>query len=110
MVSVSDSLSAISNDKSLVLFNTIALASADSSFLISRLNLTRRYSLMSDLTNAGLERKSNGRHFVTSFGRVVSEAQVSIRKAVQCSSKLKAIDSIKTLVFQWQNAVGSLIF
>jgi hypothetical protein len=34
MVFVSDSLSAISNDKSLVLFNTIALAIEDSSNLI----------------------------------------------------------------------------
>jgi hypothetical protein len=52
MVSVSDSLSAISNDKSLVLFNTIALASEDSSILISRLELTRKqyYSRMSELT------------------------------------------------------------
>ena len=40
MVSVSDTLGAISNDKSFVLFNTIALAGGDSSILISRLNLT----------------------------------------------------------------------
>ncbi|HMH09720.1 MAG TPA: hypothetical protein VK553_03365, partial [Candidatus Nitrosopolaris rasttigaisensis] len=77
MVSVSDSLSAISNDKSLVLFNTIALASEDSSILISRLELTRKqyYARMSELTKAGLIRRRNGRYFLTSFGRIVYDAQ-----------------------------------
>ncbi len=98
MVSVSDILSAISDDKSLVLFNTIALASVDSSILISRLNLTHKqyYSRLSDLINAGLVRRMNGKYFVTSFGKVVCEAQVSIGKAVQYSSKFKAIDSAES--------------
>ena len=73
MVSVSDSLSTISNDKSLVLFNTIALASEDSSILISRLELTRKqyYSRIFELTKAGLIRRRNGKYFLTSFGRIV---------------------------------------
>lgn len=77
MVSVSDSLSAISNDKSLVLFNTIALATEDSSILIGRLRLTRKqfYSRMSELTKAGLIRRRNGKYFLTSFGRIVYGAQ-----------------------------------
>lgn len=101
MVSVSGTLSAISNDKSLVLFNTIALASGDSSILISRLNLTRKqyYSRMSDLTNAGVIRRKNGKYFLTSLGKVVYEAQELIGKAVQYYSKLQAIDSIETPEF-----------
>jgi predicted transcriptional regulator len=101
MVSISDSLSAISDDKSLVLFNTIALASGDSSILISRLNLTRKqyYSRMFDLINAGLVRRINGRYFVTSFGKVVYKAQELIGMAVQYSSKLKAIDSVESPKF-----------
>jgi predicted transcriptional regulator len=101
MVSVSDTLSAISNDKSLVLFNTIALASGDSSILISRLNLTRKqyYSRMSDLTNAGLILRKNGNYFLTSFGKVVYEAHELIGKAIQHLSKLKAIDSIESAEF-----------
>jgi predicted transcriptional regulator len=96
MVSVSETLSTICNDKSLVLFNTIALAGGDSSILISRLNLTRKqyYSRMSDLTNAGLILRKNGKYFLTSFGKVVYEAQDLIGKAIQHLSKLKAIDSI----------------
>jgi predicted transcriptional regulator len=101
MVSVSDTLSAISNDKSLVLFNTIALASGDSSILISKLNLTRKqyYSRMSDLTNAGLILRKNGNYFLTSFGKVVYEAHELIGKAIQHLSKLKAIDSIESAEF-----------
>ena len=101
MVSVCDTLSAISNDKSLVLFNTIALAGRDSSILVKRLNLTRKqyYSRMSDLTNAGLILRKNGMYFLTSFGKVVYEAQELIGKAVQHLSKLKAIDSIEFAEF-----------
>ena len=36
MVSISDCLSAISDDKSLVLFNTIALASGDTGLLLMK--------------------------------------------------------------------------
>jgi hypothetical protein len=101
MVSVSDSLRAISNDKSLVLFNTIALASEDINILISRIELTRKqyYSRMSELTKAGLIRRRNGKYFLTSFGRIVYGAQELIGKAIQYSSKLKAIDSIDTPEF-----------
>ena len=101
MISVSDTVSAISNDKSLVLFNTIALAGGDSGIFISRLNLTRKqyYSRMSDLTNAGLILRKNGRYFVTSFGKVVYEAQVLIGKAASILFEAKAIDSIETSQF-----------
>jgi predicted transcriptional regulator len=101
MVSVSDTLSAISDDKSLVLFNTIALASGDTSILISRLNLTRKqyYSRLSDLINAGLVRRMNGKYFVTSFGKVVYKAQELIGMAAQYSSKLQAIDSVESPKF-----------
>jgi hypothetical protein len=101
MASVSDILNSISNDKCLVPFNTIALAGGDSSILISRLNLTRKqyYSRMSGLVNAGLITKKNGRYFVTSFGKVVYKAQELIGMGVQCSSRLKAIDSIESPKF-----------
>jgi hypothetical protein len=101
MVSASDTLSAISDDRSLLLFNTIALASGDSSILISILNLTRKqyYSRMFDLTNAGLIRRKNGKYFVTSFGKVVYKAQELIGMAVQCSSKLQAIDTVESPKF-----------
>jgi predicted transcriptional regulator len=100
-LSVTDTLKAISDDKSLVLFNTIALASGDSTILIRRLNLTRKqyYSRIFDLINAGLVRRINGKYFVTSFGKVVYKAQELIGMAAQYSSKLKAIDSVESPEF-----------
>jgi len=101
LVSVSDTLNAISNDKSLMLFNIIALVGGDSSILMSRLNLTRKqyYSKISDLTNAGLIRRKTGKFLLTSFGKVVYEAHVLIGKAVQQIPQLKAIDSIESAEF-----------
>jgi predicted transcriptional regulator len=102
LVSVSDTLSAISDDKSLMLFNIIAIAGGDRNILMSRLNLTRKqyYSKISDLTNAGLIRRKTGKFLLTSLGKVV---HVLIGKAVQQISKLKAIDSIDLQNFQIQN-------
>jgi len=51
---------------------------------------------MSDLTNAGLITRSNGRYSLTSFGKVVYEAQLLIEKAKQNFWKLRAIDSVET--------------
>jgi predicted transcriptional regulator len=101
MFSVSDIIRAISNDKSLVLFNTIALAGEDRSIMISRLNLTRKqyYSKISELTSAGLIQRNNGKFFLTSLGKVVYEAHILIGQALQLLPKLKAIDSIESSEF-----------
>ncbi|PWU81038.1 MAG: hypothetical protein DLM72_09045 [Candidatus Nitrosopolaris wilkensis] len=100
-LSIADTLKAISDDKSLALFNTVALASEDSSILLSRLDLTCKqyYSRMADLINAGLVRRMKGKYFVTSFGKVVYKAQELFWMAVQYSSKLKAIDSVESPEF-----------
>ena len=42
----------------------------------------------------GIVKRKNGKHFLTAFGKVVYDAQVTIKKAVECYWKLKAIDSI----------------
>jgi predicted transcriptional regulator len=95
---VSDILTAISDDKSLLLFNTVALSSSNTDILITKLGLTRKqyYSRMSALTNAGLVSRSNGKYSLTSFGKVVNEAQLLIEKAKQYYWKLRAIDSIES--------------
>ena len=96
MISVSDCLSAISDDKSLALFNAIALANTNSNILISKFQLTRKqyYSRLSNLSDAGLIKRNNGRYLLTSFGEIVFKAQELIGLAVECSAKLKVIDSI----------------
>jgi predicted transcriptional regulator len=72
-MSIADVLKVISNDKSLVLFDTIALAPGDSNILKTTLKVTRKqyYARMSGLVNAGLVTRKNGNYFVTSFGKIV---------------------------------------
>jgi hypothetical protein len=96
-LSVVDVIQALSDDKSLVLFNTIALASGNSDALKTTLKLTRKqyYSRMSGLVNAGLITRKNGNYFVSSFGKIVYDVQLIIGKAVESYWKLKALDSFK---------------
>jgi len=95
--SSADVLTSISNDKSLAIFNTIALTGGDSSILISKINLTRKqyYSRLNSLTRSGLIRKEKRKHFLTSFGKIVYDAQMRIGKAINNFWKLKAIDPIR---------------
>lgn len=98
-LTITSILKAISNDKSLALFNTVALGSGNASALITRLELTKKqyYSRMSDLIKAGLLIRQNGSYLLTSFGKVVYEAHVLIGQAIENYWKLNGIDSIKML-------------
>jgi len=87
----------ISDNKSLLIFKTIFLASGDSGEnLRTQLNLTKKqyYSRISRLTKAGLVKRQKGRYFVTAFGRVIYDAQRLLGSAVKNYWKLKAIDSL----------------
>jgi hypothetical protein len=94
-LSVVDVIKTISDDKSLALFNTIALASGNADTLKATLKLTRRqyYSRMARLASAGLIIRKKGNFFLSSFGRLVYDEQLRIGKAVENYWKLKAIDS-----------------
>lgn len=96
MVSVVEILEAISDVKSLKLFNTIATKGGSSEDLSVQLKLSRKeyYSRMSRLMKTGIVKRKNGKHFLTAFGKVVYDAQVTVKKAVESYWKLKAIDSI----------------
>jgi hypothetical protein len=87
----------ISDNKSLLIFRTIYLASGDSGEnLRTQLKLTKKqyYSRISRLTKAGLVKRQKGRYFVTAFGRVIYDAQRLLGSAVKNYWKLKAIDSL----------------
>jgi hypothetical protein len=88
-------LKAIADDKSLVLFNTIAIEGGDSDILVSRLGLTRKqyYARISGLLKTGLISRKNRLYRLTSFGKIVYDAQLTIGKAASTFWKLKAIDS-----------------
>jgi hypothetical protein len=87
----------ISDNKSLLIFKTIYLASGDSGEnLRTQLKLTKKqyYSRISRLTKAGLVKRQKGKYFVTAFGRVIYDAQRLLGSAVKNYWKLKAIDSL----------------
>jgi DNA-binding HxlR family transcriptional regulator len=95
--SLAEVINLISDDKSLLIYKTIFLASGDSSEnLRTQLKLTRKqyYSRISRLTKAGLVKRQKGRYFVTSFGKVIYEAQRLLESAVKNLWSLKAIDSL----------------
>jgi DNA-binding transcriptional MocR family regulator len=96
-LSVESILQALSADKSLVLFNTIALASTDTEILMNKLALSRKqyYSKMSALLRAGLIKRRNKKYFLSSFGKIVYDAQLIIGKALGSYWKLAAIDSFE---------------
>ena len=96
MVSVVEILEAISDVKSLKLFNTIATKGGSSEDLSVQLKLSRKeyYSRMSRLMKTGMVKRKNGKHFLTAFGKIVYDALVTVKKAVESYWKLKAIDSI----------------
>ena len=87
----------ISDDKSLLIFCTIYLASGDSSETIrAELKLTRKqyYSRISRLIKAGLVKRQKGKYFPTAFGKVIYDSQKLLGTAVKNYWKLKAIDSL----------------
>jgi predicted transcriptional regulator len=104
-LSVKKVISAISDNKSLSLFNIIAIMSSHASdgqpnreILISRLNLTRKqyYTRINQLRDAGLITRKRARFVLTSLGKVVYETQKTIGVAIQNRWKLEAIDSVQT--------------
>ena len=97
-VSIANILSAIADDKSLVLFNTIAIAGGDSDILNTRLDVTRKqyYSRISALMKTGLISRKDRQYMLTSLGKIVYDVQLMIGRATNTIWKLKAIDSIET--------------
>ena len=104
---VEDVFSAISDNKSLSLFNFIGITSSTPTsdvgpptgeILISRMNMTRKqyYTRISRLVDAGLITKKRARFVLTSLGRVVYETHKTIGVAIQNRWKLQAIDSMQT--------------
>jgi len=95
---ISEVLKAISNDKALTLFNTVALSTGKTDMLLSTMNLTRKqyYSKMERLSKQGLLVRKGGRYYLTTLGKVLYELQNTLGVALDNYWKLKAIDSLLT--------------
>jgi len=98
LISVPNILNAISDDKSLPLFNTIAITNGETEIQVREmgLSLIQQYLRMANLTKADLIRRKNGRYFLTLIGKIVYEAHMTIGKALNYYWKLQALDSIQT--------------
>jgi predicted transcriptional regulator len=99
MESVANIFSAVSDDKSLLLFNTIAVSNPETSdMFLTNLNLTKKqyYSRISSLVKANLVTKRNGKYFLTTFGKIVYAAVTTIEKAIGEYWRLKTVDRLKS--------------
>src|ERR671918_857716 len=91
-------LKKISDDKTLVLFNSIAVSTDNERLIpLREMNLSTKqyYSRISGLTDAGLIRRHKGRYSLTMLGKVVYQSQMIIGRTLAYYWKLKAIESIK---------------
>ena len=96
-----DILSALSDDKAFILYNTIALGEGnDLKTLIKNMGITSHqyYSRILRITKAGLVKRENGRYVTTALGTVVFEAVSMVGKALNHYWVLKAIESFQSSV------------
>jgi predicted transcriptional regulator len=97
MASVTATMSAISDEKALSLFRTVALSEDyDNRNLLRKLRLRFKeyYSIRKKLIDAGLIEQTNGKYQLTPIGKVVFSAQAKVEVAIENYWKLKALDSI----------------
>ena len=108
---ISDVFKAISDDKALTIFNTVALSAGKTDILISTLGLTRKqfYSKMERLMKQGLLVRRNGRYFITTLGKVMYELQSILGVALNNYWKLKAIDSLEAPASLPEHELNKLI-
>jgi len=95
MISTIDILSALSDDKALILFNIIALGKCyDFKILIKNMGITQSqyYSRLRRISNMGLVKRENGKYMATTLGNIVYEAVLMVGKALNYCWALKAIE------------------
>jgi hypothetical protein len=96
--SIASILKAISDDKALVLFNSIAISTNNDSYVpLKEMNLSTKqyYSRISGLLKVGLIKRQKGGYSHTLLGKVVYDSQTIIGKALSYYWKLRAIESIE---------------
>jgi hypothetical protein len=96
--SLTSILKKISDDKTLVLFNSIALSSSNErQVTLKEISLSTKqyYSRISGLRKAGLIKRHKGRHSLTLLGHAVYNTQMIIGQALTYYWKLKALEEIE---------------
>ena len=95
--SVSSILKQVSDDKTLTLFNSIAVSDRTKEISLNNLNLTTKqyYSRISGLLKTGLINRHKGKYSLTMLGKIVYDSQMIIGRALSYYWKLKAVESIE---------------
>jgi hypothetical protein len=95
--SISLVLKKISDEKALILLNSIAGPDGDKYIQLKEMNLSTKqyYSRISGLMDAGLIKKLKGSYSLTLLGKVVHDSQMIIVKTLSYYWKLKVIESIE---------------
>ena len=97
--SITSIIKKISDDKALVLFNSIAVSSSNNErqATLKEMNLSTKqyYSRISGLQNAGLIKRNKGKYSLTLLGHVVYGSQMIIGQTLAYYWKLKALEAIK---------------
>jgi hypothetical protein len=90
-------LKKISDDKTLTLFNSIAISVGNREVTLKEMNLTAKqyYPRIAGLTDAGLVKRHKGKYSLTMLGKVVYQSQMIIGKALTYCWKLRTIESIE---------------
>jgi hypothetical protein len=98
--SITSILKRISDEKTFLLFNNIAISTGVHSNSPKKLQLSAKqyYSRMSGLINVGLVKRSQGKHSLTYLGKIIYNVQLNIATALNYYWKMKAIESIQTSV------------
>ena len=97
--SITSILKKISDDKALVLFNSIAVSTNNERLIpLREMNLSTKqyYSRISGLVYAGLIKRQKGKYSLTLLGKVVYDSQLTIGKALAYYWKLMVIESAET--------------
>lgn len=91
-------LKVISDQITIDIVTAISNNVTNSDNIMQILDLTRKQysSRCSRLSNIGLVSKKNGEMMLTSFGRIVYNAQLKIANAFSHSSQLRMVDAIKS--------------
>jgi predicted transcriptional regulator len=97
--SITSVIKRISDDKALVLFNSIAVSSSNNEkqATLKEMNLSTKqyYSRISGLQNAGLIKRNKGKYSLTLLGHVVYGSQMIIGQTLAYYWKLKALEAIE---------------
>jgi hypothetical protein len=95
ILSVTDVLKSISDDKSLSIFQLIADVNSNGEISLKKLGLSSKqyYSRISSMLTAGLIKRKRGRYYLTPFGKVIYCCTAITKSAIDNYYNLKAIEA-----------------